>query len=62
MVHQLIFLENTLTSFLTVLQLTGFIDYDEVLRIAKECKPKMIIAGATAYARTIDFKKFREIC
>ena len=40
----------------------GFIDYDEVLRIAKECKPKMIIAGASAYARVIDFKKFREIC
>ena len=39
----------------------GFIDYDEVLRIAKECKPKMIIAGASAYARVIDFKKFREI-
>ncbi len=40
----------------------GFIDYEEVLKIAKECKPKMIIAGASAYARTIDFKKFREIC
>lgn len=39
----------------------GFIDYDEVERIAKECKPKMIIAGASAYARTIDFKRFREI-
>ncbi len=39
----------------------GFIDYDNVLAIAKECKPKMIIAGASAYARTIDFKKFREI-
>ncbi len=39
----------------------GFIDYDEVLRIAKECHPKMIIAGASAYARTINFKKFREI-
>ena len=39
----------------------GFIDYDEVLRIAKECRPKMIIAGASAYARKIDFKKFREI-
>ena len=39
----------------------GFIDYDEVLRIAKECKPKLIIAGASAYARTIDFKRFREI-
>lgn len=39
----------------------GFIDYDEVLRIAKECKPKMIICGASAYPRAIDFKKFREI-
>ena len=39
----------------------GFIDYDEVLRIAKECKPKMIIAGASAYCRKIDFKRFREI-
>ena len=39
----------------------GFIDYDEVRRIALEAKPKMIIAGASAYARTIDFKKFREI-
>ena len=39
----------------------GFIDYDEVRRIALECKPKMIVAGASAYARTIDFKKFREI-
>ena len=39
----------------------GFIDYDEVLRIAKECKPKMIVAGASAYARAIDFKRFREI-
>ena len=39
----------------------GFIDYDEVRKIAKEHKPKMIIAGASAYARSIDFKKFREI-
>ena len=39
----------------------GFIDYDKVMEIALECKPKMIIAGASAYARTIDFKKFREI-
>lgn len=39
----------------------GFIDYDEVLRIAKECKPKLIVAGASAYAREIDFKRFREI-
>ena len=39
----------------------GIIDYDEVERIAKECHPKMIIAGASAYARAIDFKRFREI-
>lgn len=39
----------------------GVIDYDNVMQIAKECQPKMIIAGASAYARTIDFKKFREI-
>ena len=39
----------------------GFIDYDEVLRIAKKCKPKMIVAGASAYARAIDFKRVREI-
>lgn len=39
----------------------GFIDYDELMRIAMEAKPKMIIAGASAYARTIDFQKFREV-
>ncbi|MCI8382762.1 MAG: serine hydroxymethyltransferase [Lachnospiraceae bacterium] len=39
----------------------GFIDYNKVREIALECRPKMIIAGASAYARTIDFKKFREI-
>ncbi len=39
----------------------GFIDYENVRAIAQECQPKMIIAGASAYARTIDFKKFREI-
>ena len=39
----------------------GFIDYDNVRKIALECKPKLIVAGASAYARTIDFKKFREI-
>ena len=39
----------------------GFIDYDEVLKIAKECQPKLIVAGASAYPRKIDFKKFREI-
>ncbi|MCI9435617.1 MAG: serine hydroxymethyltransferase [Lachnospiraceae bacterium] len=39
----------------------GFIDYDELRRIALEAKPRMIIAGASAYARTIDFQKFREV-
>lgn len=39
----------------------GFIDYDKVREIALECKPKLIVAGASAYARAIDFKKFREI-
>ena len=39
----------------------GVIDYDRVMEIAMECKPKLIIAGASAYARTIDFKRFREI-
>ena len=41
---------------------TEMIDYDEVLKLAREHKPKMIIAGASAYSRIIDFKKFREIC
>ena len=40
---------------------TELIDYDEVRRIAKEAKPKLIVAGASAYSRIIDFKKFREI-
>ena len=39
----------------------GYIDYDEVERIALECKPKLIVAGASAYPRIIDFKRFREI-
>ena len=39
----------------------GYINYDELERIAKEAKPKLIVAGASAYARTIDFKRFREI-
>ncbi|MGI6743271.1 MAG: serine hydroxymethyltransferase [Eubacteriales bacterium] len=39
----------------------GFIDYDEVERIAAECKPKMIVAGASAYPRIIDFGRFAEI-
>ena len=40
---------------------THRIDYEEVRRLAKECKPKLILAGASAYPRTIDFAKFREI-
>ncbi len=39
----------------------GFLDYDEMERIALECKPKMILAGASAYGRVIDFKRFREV-
>lgn len=39
----------------------GFIDYDEVEKLAIEAKPKMIVCGASAYARKIDFKRFREI-
>ncbi len=39
----------------------GFIDYDKLEEIARECKPRMIIAGASAYARTIDFARFRQI-
>lgn len=40
---------------------TGFIDYDKVRETALECKPKMIVAGASAYPRAIDFKRFSEI-
>ena len=40
---------------------THIINYDEVLKKALECKPKLIVCGASAYSRTIDFKKFREI-
>ncbi|MBQ1942955.1 MAG: serine hydroxymethyltransferase [Clostridia bacterium] len=40
---------------------TGRIDYDEVARLAKECNPKLILAGASAYPREIDFKRFKEI-
>jgi glycine hydroxymethyltransferase len=41
---------------------TEMFDYEEIARLAKEHKPKMILTGASAYSRTIDFKKFREIC
>src|SRR5699024_7479716 len=40
---------------------TEQLDYDAILALAKEVKPKMVVAGASAYSRTIDFKKFREI-
>ncbi len=40
---------------------TGMIDYDKMREIALECKPKLIVAGASAYSRTIDFAKFREV-
>ena len=41
---------------------TEMLDYDKILDLAKKHKPKMILAGASAYPRRIDFKKFREIC
>lgn len=41
---------------------TEMLDFDEIESLAKEHKPKMIVAGASAYSRIIDFKKFREIC
>ena len=48
-------------SFFYGLDENGYIDYDRVLEIAKVIKPKMIVCGASAYAREIDFKRFREI-
>lgn len=48
-------------AFYGVNEETGVIDYDEVERIARECRPKMIIAGASAYPRVIDFARFRAI-
>ena len=41
---------------------SGYIDYEQLKQLAQECKPKLIIAGGSAYSRIIDFKKFREIC
>ena len=40
---------------------SGYIDYEQLKQLAKECKPKLIIAGGSAYSRIIDFKKFREV-
>ena len=47
--------------FYGVQEATGLLDYDNILEIAKEVKPHMIIAGASAYSRDIDFEKFRAI-
>ena len=47
--------------FYGVQEATGILDYDNILEIAKEVKPHMIIAGASAYSRDIDFEKFRAI-
>lgn len=52
---------NYESHFYTVDTNTELLDYDAILKQAEEIKPKMIIAGASAYARTIDFKRFREI-
>ncbi|MDU6341013.1 MAG: serine hydroxymethyltransferase [Clostridium sp.] len=49
-------------AFYGVDKITEEIDYEEVRRIAVETKPKLIVAGASAYSRIIDFKKFRDIC
>ena len=49
------------SSFTYGVELDGRINYDEVMRIAKTVQPKIIVCGASAYAREIDFKKFREI-
>ena len=48
-------------SFYGVEKKTGRLDYDNILLLAKQIKPKMIIAGASAYSRDIDYSKFREI-
>ncbi len=49
------------TAFYGVSKDTGTIDYDQLLAVAKEARPKLIIAGASAYPRIIDFKRFRQI-
>ena len=49
------------SAFYYGVELDGRINYDKVLEIAKICQPKIIICGASAYAREIDFKRFREI-
>lgn len=59
--YKLSFSGKDYTSFTYGVNSEGYIDYDEVRRIAIEVKPKLIIAGASAYPRIIDFKRFREI-
>lgn len=49
------------TCFYGVNKETGLIEYDDVLSLAKKCRPRMIIAGASAYSRVLDFKRFRKI-
>ena len=49
------------SAFYYGVELDGRINYDKVLEIAKVCQPKIIVCGASAYAREIDFKRFREI-
>ncbi len=49
------------TAFYGVKEATGMLDYDKIQEIASEVKPNLIIAGASAYSRDIDFKRFREI-
>ncbi|GAU07891.1 serine hydroxymethyltransferase [Desulfoplanes formicivorans] len=49
------------TCFYGVEKETGLIDYDQVQAVAEKCRPQIIVAGASAYPRTIDFKRFREI-
>ena len=61
MVLNQVFLVKTTHSFTYGVELDGRINYDEVLDIAKTVQPKIIVCGASAYAREIDFKKFREI-
>ena len=57
----LIFLKIYNTSFYGVEKDSGTLDYENILRIAHKEKPQMIIAGASAYSRDIDFSKFRDI-
>ena len=61
MVQNQVFPVKTIQVLLMVLSLNGRMNYDKIMEIAKAVKPKIIVCGASAYAREIDFKKFREI-